>query len=60
MTKYCSQCQWSTEERWYYPPRWYCLVNKRTLIKRDEQATDCEDYIKLDVKATNEFDNKTN
>lgn len=47
MTHYCSQCHWSTEERWHYPPEWYCLVNARKLIVKDEQACECADYVEV-------------
>jgi hypothetical protein len=43
---------WSTEERWHYPPRWYCLLqggSKRVRILRDEQAAECEWYVKINV-----------
>lgn len=46
---FCSRCHWSTEERWHFPPRWYCLVNKRKLIVRDEDV--CKDYVKLTIQS---------
>lgn len=45
---FCSRCHWSTNDPDAFPPRWYCLVNGRRLIVRDEDV--CEHYVKLTIQ----------
>lgn len=46
---YCSQCYWSTNKPDAWPPYWYCVLHKCARITRDEDATECVDYLKIDV-----------
>ena len=56
--KYCSQCYWSSNDPAKFPPYWYCVLHKCAPIVRDEDASECVDYLdirdKLKVQTNSE------